>query len=188
MISRAITLTAAALGALLAVVPAHAAGDPIVHVDSFDATSLGLFGCVTDATTSYCFVATHTSDAAATNVAVLRGRFGEPARLVQANLPASALRLRPDVGGRVVELLGTIDGIGDVDVVTKARNATIRATNVGCATYPLQFALTSNSSEAIGIETNTTATVAGQAMASWTTVCDALVLAPSSGSWAFTAA
>lgn len=186
MIRRTVTL-AAALTAL-AVVPAHGAGDPVLHVDSFENAPLGLFGCVTGGPTTYCFAATHTPDGAATDLAVLRGRFGEPDRLVTASLPASALRTRPDLGRRVVELTGTIDGIGDINVVMKARASTIRTTNVGCPAYPVQFALTGDNDDAIGIETTITATVAGQSHASWTTVCDALVLAPSSGSWAFATA
>jgi len=186
MIRRALTiaLTIAALAAL----PAHGAGDPIVHVDSFEDAPLGLFGCVTNTVTTYCVAATHTADATATDVAVLRGRFGEPTRLVTATLPDSALRSRPDLGRRVVELTGVIDGVGELTMVMRARASTIRTTNVGCAAYPVQYALTGRSDDDLGIETTTTATVAGHVHTSWTTVCDALVLAPSSGSWAFAAA
>ena len=183
MIRRAVLVAVALTG--LPALPAHGAGDPVVHVESFEAAPLGMFGCVTGYPTTYCFAATHTADGA-TSVTVLRGQFGEPALLVTKSLPRDALRSRPDLGRRVVELTGAIEGIGDFNVEMRARTATIRTTNVGCPTYPLQFALTGDDDEAIGIETSAAATIGGRPHLSRTTVCDAVVLRPSSGTWALT--
>ena len=138
---------------------------------------------------SYCIVATRSSPHSAVDVSVVRGVIGQPTLFVTEVVASDALRLRPDLGRRVVEFIATLDGIGELALIGRAASSTESATNAGCLTYALQYVVGSDnrSAEAVGSEFSIDGTIIGESLSNWS-LCDSLILEASSGNWAFVAA